>query len=79
VVFLSFPFEDVKTSEPDPNNQKTLIARVLSWFDQPSGIEEGEIRRLALARNVPNPFNPCLLYTSPSPRDVEESRMPSSA
>ena len=24
-------------------------------------------------------FDPCLLYTSPSPRDVEESRMPSSA
>jgi len=24
-------------------------------------------------------INPCLLYTSPSPRDVEESRMPSSA
>ena len=24
-------------------------------------------------------FHPCLLYTSPSPRDVEESRMPSSA
>ena len=24
-------------------------------------------------------FKPCLLYTSPSPRDVEESRMPSSA
>ena len=24
-------------------------------------------------------FRPCLLYTSPSPRDVEESRMPSSA
>ena len=24
-------------------------------------------------------FAPCLLYTSPSPRDVEESRMPSSA
>ena len=23
--------------------------------------------------------SPCLLYTSPSPRDVEESRMPSSA
>ena len=27
---------------------------------------------------VVNPSN-CLLYTSPSPRDVEESRMPSSA
>ena len=25
------------------------------------------------------PINSCLLYTSPSPRDVEESRMPSSA
>ena len=25
------------------------------------------------------PFAGCLLYTSPSPRDVEESRMPSSA
>ena len=24
-------------------------------------------------------FDVCLLYTSPSPRDVEESRMPSSA
>ena len=27
----------------------------------------------------PVPHFPCLLYTSPSPRDVEESRMPSSA
>ena len=26
-----------------------------------------------------DPENTCLLYTSPSPRDVEESRMPSSA
>jgi hypothetical protein len=42
----------------DPNNQSTLIARVLSWFDLPSGIEEGEVRRLALSQNVPNPFNP---------------------
>ena len=25
------------------------------------------------------PFNTCLLYTSPSPRDTEVSRMPSSA
>ena len=28
---------------------------------------------------IANEFAPCLLYTSPSPRDVEESRMPSSA
>ena len=28
---------------------------------------------------APIPYRDCLLYTSPSPRDVEESRMPSSA
>ena len=29
--------------------------------------------------NFPSDIYACLLYTSPSPRDVEESRMPSSA
>ena len=37
----------------------------------------------ASLRVPPEPWKashiPCLLYTSPSPRDVEESRMPSSA
>ena len=31
------------------------------------------------SRVVVEQGKPCLLYTSPSPRDVEESRMPSSA
>ena len=30
-------------------------------------------------RNAIGIYTVCLLYTSPSPRDVEESRMPSSA
>ena len=30
-------------------------------------------------RQVPTVFNGCLLYTSPSPRDKRQSRMPSSA
>ena len=38
---------------------------------------------IAWTARVSNPSNQnntaCLLYTSPSPRDVEESRMPSSA
>ena len=34
---------------------------------------------LALTSRDKNADEPCLLYTSPSPRDVEESRMPSSA
>ena len=32
-----------------------------------------------LEKNSGSTNNTCLLYTSPSPRDVEESRMPSSA
>ena len=37
--------------------------------------------RFEVLQKIPNPVwvHPCLLYTSPSPRDVEESRMPSSA
>ena len=31
------------------------------------------------ASNLKSKLSNCLLYTSPSPRDVEESRMPSSA
>ena len=36
-----------------------------------------QMRAIMEAANETN--SPCLLYTSPSPRDVEESRMPSSA
>ena len=43
--------------------QNTNKKRVYIAFNKPIGIE----------------CTGCLLYTSPSPRDVEESRMPSSA
>ena len=39
------------------------------------GIDMSKIKQLF----APNFFNPCLLYTSPSPRDATRSRMPSSA
>ena len=46
----------------------TEVKRVISWFQDKRNlkidIEEGLV---------------CLLYTSPSPRDREKSRMPSSA
>ena len=37
------------------------------------------VSRTADSLNPLHVFLACLLYTSPSPRDVEESRMPSSA
>ena len=66
-VFLSFPFELVNAGSPDPNNQRTLIGRVLQWFQEPTGVEDGEIHRLALGQNYPNPFNPVtkLAFTVP--------------
>ena len=35
---------------------------------------------ISFGKGAPSPvYNPCLLYTSPSPRDRQKSRMPSSA
>ena len=34
---------------------------------------------IELGWNIGEMINPCLLYTSPSPRDISGSRMPSSA
>lgn len=59
VVFLSFPFEVVIPNAPYPNNQETLISRVINWFEPPiAGI--GDVARggtvLGLNQNSPNPF-----------------------
>ena len=42
-----------------------------------SQLSGGEKQRVAIVRSIANV--PCLLYTSPSPRDRQKSRMPSSA
>ena len=42
-------------------------------------IEEAEMIFMAVNTPTKTEGKGCLLYTSPSPRDVEESRMPSSA
>ena len=44
--------------------------------DRVRGVKGSKVLR---TRKVKQYNNNCLLYTSPSPRDVEESRMPSSA
>ena len=45
------------------------------WDDLKSNVKDWSNAAVEKAEEVSN----CLLYTSPSPRDVEESRMPSSA
>ena len=55
-----------------------------NWTEDKTRIREAGLKRaleagskaLADGRSA---LDTCLLYTSPSPRDVEESRMPSSA
>ena len=45
----------------------------------PKDLSGGEQQRVAIARAIINEPKVCLLYTSPSPRDRQKSRMPSSA
>ena len=60
-------FENHKYSHIDPKAQQDdLTSLVTATIEEPFVLHPGE-------------FVLCLLYTSPSPRDVEESRMPSSA
>ena len=55
-----------------------LIATSSAIFTQDD--EQLEVKGNVLFKDRVTSLNPpCLLYTSPSPRDVEESRMPSSA
>ena len=56
------------------------ISKILKKY--PHEISAGEAQRVSLARSLaskPKLLLICLLYTSPSPRDLLKSRMPSSA
>ena len=70
VVFLSFPFENAPVGDPYPNNQKTLVARILGWFGSLTGVEMGDIDRLAMRQNAPNPFNPITTIAFAVPEDA---------
>ena len=53
-----------------------LSARDNKWADTEAALIEGYLPSLKEIMDMPKP---CLLYTSPSPRDRQKSRMPSSA
>ena len=51
---------------------------ILDAFTEDHGRHKGLIRGIH-SKNLRAVIEPCLLYTSPSPRDKRQSRMPSSA
>ena len=59
---------------------KPVQRRILYAMHELGLTPERPFRKCArVVGDVLGKYHPCLLYTSPSPRDVEESRMPSSA
>ena len=62
----------------DITSQDCLVVKVLRSPHAHALIEEIDVSKAQKIPGIEAVYT-CLLYTSPSPRDVEESRMPSSA
>ena len=72
----SVPLRDIAPSEKAHHNRYPLTVKVKDGtFKLPEGFLNSHKLDIALNQM----FLPCLLYTSPSPRDQRGSRMPSSA
>ena len=70
-VFVKFPV--LKSSDPDLKDSAVIV-----WTTTPWTIPGN--RAIAYSKNIKySLYEICLLYTSPSPRDLSTSRMPSSA
>ena len=75
---IAFAFQDhqLGTGDAVKSGIKSLdlsnVENVLVVFGDTPLLSSTTLKKLTVS-------NSCLLYTSPSPRDVEESRMPSSA
>ena len=64
---------------PATNEEEDMTAPVASAPGTPDPINSEIAMLQQLMESRPSYDESCLLYTSPSPRDVEEPRMPSSA
>ena len=72
----------IRAALPTINDLISKGAKVIlsAHFGRPKGQVNDAMRLTPVAARLSELLGkPCLLYTSPSPRDVEESRMPSSA
>jgi hypothetical protein len=78
LVFLAFPFECVPVSGADPDNQKTLMARIMDWFSPPvAGIGgSGAVVDAGMLRqNSPNPFTGSTIISFALPRGTAGAKI----
>ena len=71
----------IKNNEPVVALESTIITHGMPW---PENLNTAKAVEAIVRENGATPatiaiINGCLLYTSPSPRDLSTSRMPSSA
>ena len=73
IIYLSY-------DEPNAEQNYADLCKKVPWAKRVHGVEGSDAAHKACARlSETDRFITCLLYTSPSPRDAHESRMPSSA
>ena len=75
------PFEE---DDDSPFEEEEGEGQILGPFEEEDPADDTDIPKLPTSDrttedDLPERFDTCLLYTSPSPRDKRQSRMPSSA
>ena len=75
--FIDKVWEWKKESGGKINNQLRRLGASADWSRERFTMDEGLSK--AVRKVFVDLYNDCLLYTSPSPRDKRQSRMPSSA
>ena len=71
---LSFTSEEIWQFLPGSSQESVFLQ---TWYEDLKGNFEN--KSIETARDINSHLRNCLLYTSPSPRDLSTSRMPSSA
>ena len=69
-------FKTIKSDFDETQLQDALYGKICSLKDAQDLAKKLSFEK---AKNVSGRYTGCLLYTSPSPRDLAQSRMPSSA
>ncbi len=60
-VFMPTCFTALSDTDPDPNNTKVLLGRIMDWLEPPPAMDAGDVNFLMATRIdavQPNPFNP---------------------